>query len=113
MSRLLGIVNPSVDPGDPFNYWLWQAIDIPLASEWDYERLNVYTTPAPDSNVCVWVTGPPTEKYRDGVFLKLMVNSDHHPQPRITADALAGDLKQSWEIAAESRTALTPLADMQ
>lgn len=113
MSRLLGIVNPSADPADEHNYWIWHARrDIPAAAEWDYERLSVYSTPAPDGNVCVWVTGPPTEKQRDGVFLKMLVGAHLNPTPR-TTDGLSVKEQLSWETALEDRTILTPLADMR
>jgi hypothetical protein len=113
MSRLLGIVNPNVDPADPFQYWIWQAMDIPTAAEWDYERLNIYTTPAPDQNVCVWVTGPPTEKHRDGIFLKMYVGEYLKPTPRTTADVIPPEVQSSYDTAAEHRTAILPLAGMR
>jgi|SRR6185437_1583838 len=112
MSRLLGIVNPDKTPEDEHNHWLWRADSnvIPAAAEWDYERLAIYSTPAPDGNVCVWVTGPPTERYRDGVFLKMFVSVALNPRPRTTDDLqLAAKLNE--EVL--GMTILAPLADMR
>lgn len=90
MSRLLGIVNPSVDPADQESYWLWRATEIiPAAAEWDYERLTVASCPVADGNLLLAVTGPPTEKYRDGVFLRMNVSAALKPTAKI-ADSNAG-----------------------
>lgn len=84
MSRLLGIVNPAIDPAREDEYWLWRATGIiPPAAEWDYERLTVATCPVADGNLLLAVTGPPTEKYRDGVFLRMHVNPELQPTAKI------------------------------
>lgn len=90
MSRLLGIVNPNADPADQDQYWIWRATEvIPAAAEWDYERLTVASCPAADGNLLMAVTGPPTERYRDGVFLKMLINPVLKPTAKV-ADTNVG-----------------------
>ncbi len=101
MSRLLGIVNPLIPTDDPqfdFKYWLWRANGIiPPAAEWDYERLTVATCPGADGNLLLAVTGPPTEKYRDGVFLRMHVNPELKPTAKLAdTDANAPPPVDAW-----------------
>ena len=114
MSRLLGIVNPAKDPTtQPLEYWLWESGGVlPALGNWDYERLQIYTTPAPDGNVCVWVMGEPSEKYRDGVYLKMHCNPELNPSPRIT-NSEQDAIRASLEAAQQIRTALVPIMDDQ
>lgn len=87
MSKLLGIVNPQVDPSDYFHFWLWRATEIP----WEYEQLTIEKMDVESGNVQFRVIGPHTPRYPDGVFLKLQINRDLAPEIRIT-----GQVEAPW-----------------
>ena len=87
MSKLLGIVNPQVDPSDYFHFWLWRATEIP----WEFEQLTIEKMDVECGNVQFRVIGPHTPRYPDGVFLKLQINRDLKPEIRIT-----GQIEAPW-----------------
>jgi hypothetical protein len=97
VSKLLGIVNPAADPSDQFNYWLWRATEIP----WDYEQLNVEQMPVEAGNVQFRVIGPHTPRYPDGVFLKLQINSELHPQIMVSTQGGEAPPAQAIAISTE------------
>jgi|SRR5581483_1279277 len=98
MSKLLGIVNPQVDPSDYFHFWLWRATEIP----WEYEQLTIEKMDVESGNVQFRVIGPHTPRYPDGVFLKLQINRDLNPEIRFT-----GQVDAPW-IDTPLDTLLTP-----
>lgn len=83
MAKLLGIVNPNLDPSDPA-YWLWRS-NIP----WEAEQLSMEKSDC-DGNTLIRILGPATPPgskiCEDGVWLKMQFNPATNPTPKYSGE---------------------------